>query len=125
MITVVADQPRKLVKVHMEGFLTAEDVADFSRREQAAVQAMGLASGEFLLPINTDGNVIQTQEVMQAFEMLIHHPPLKAKRLAVVRSGVLTRMQSRRMTKLREDAAVFEHLEDAKAWLFETQAAAA
>lgn len=49
MIRVTADASRKLVIAHMSGFLSVEEVEQFSREKDAAVEAMGLRSDEYLL----------------------------------------------------------------------------
>lgn len=119
MITVTAEPQHRRVRARMGGMLTVADVEAFSREEQAAARAMGAGSGEFDLLIETVGNHIQTQEVMQAFGALLHNSPLKARRIATVRDGVLTRMQSRRMMKERSGAEVFGSVAEAEAWLAE------
>lgn len=101
MIVVRAEPRLKRVHVRMGGMLTVQEVALFSREEQDAVRAMGLGSGEFDLLIETEGNLVQTQEVMNALGRLMLDSPLKARRIATVRAGVLTRMQSRRLSRVR------------------------
>ena len=117
MITVTAEPARHLIRAVMGGMLTLDEVDDFSVREQAAVRRMGLASGAFDLLIETIGNMVQTQDVMNAFQQLIMASEFKARRIAVVRSGALVTMQSRRMTLLRPDVAVFEEVAAAEEWL--------
>lgn len=119
MIIVTAEARLKRVYVRMGGMLTIAEVAAFSDDEQKAVRGMGLHSGEFDLLIETEGNVVQTQEVMDALGRLMLDSPLKARRIATVRAGVLTRMQSRRISKLRSYAEVFETIADAENWLAE------
>lgn len=118
MITVTTEPARKLVRARMVGLLTVEEVHAFSREEQAAVKAMGLGSGEFLLLVETGGHAVQTQEVMAAFRDLMLHSPLKAKRIATVRAGALSRLQQRRVNETRADTEVFGTVEEAEAWLF-------
>jgi hypothetical protein len=118
MITVTTDPAHKLVLAAMSGFLTPDDVVAFGREEQAAVEAMGLKSGEFYLLIDTSGTVIQPQDVVAAFQELALHAPLKARRIAVVRKSALTRMQTQRILQVRDNAAIFETLDEAKDWLF-------
>ena len=120
MIRVTTEPQRQLVRAVMGGMLTIEEVDAFSREEQAAVRQMGLQSGGFDLIVETIGNDVQTQEVVNAFQGLIMGSEFKARRIAIVRSGVLVRMQSRRMALLRPDCAVFEHVDDANDWLTET-----
>ncbi len=56
---------------------------------------------------------------MEAFAALIVHSPVKARKIAVVREGALTRMQSRRIGQQRSSYEVFEKIEDVNAWLLE------
>ncbi|QIG80138.1 hypothetical protein [Stakelama tenebrarum] len=98
--------------------LTLEEVAEFSRQEQAAVEAMGLRSGEFLLLVDTSEAVIQTQEVVAALTDLVAHSKHKAARIAVARYNSLSRMQTRRILAVRDNAMVFDQIADAEAWLF-------
>lgn len=118
MIDVSSDPARKLVRTVMGGLLTVADVERFSREEQEAVRAMGLASGEFFLLVETRGNEVQSQEVVTAFQRLMLHSALKAKRIATVRAGALSTLQTRRIAAVRQSAQVFETVEDAQAWLF-------
>ena len=118
MIDVTFDSERKLVRAVMGGLLTIADVERFSREEQEAVRAMGLASGEFFLLVETRGNVVQSKEVVLAFQNLMLHSALKAKRIATVRAGALTTLQTRRIASVTKSAEVFETLKDAEAWLF-------
>jgi hypothetical protein len=102
----------------MSGFLGIEEVVEFSRQEQAAVEQMGCGSGEFLLMVHTGDAVIQSQEVVAKLTDLVLNSPLKAKRIAVVRGGSLTRMQTSRILMVRENAAMFLGADEAEAWLF-------
>jgi hypothetical protein len=117
MFTVFADPSRKLVRAHLSGFLSAREVQEFSRVEQGAVRGMGLGDGEYLLLVDTSGCVIQPQEVVSAFQQLVENSPLKARRIAIVRHSVLSRMQTERIIRFRENAAVFDSTEEAEAWL--------
>ncbi|MBA2933617.1 hypothetical protein HZF05_05850 [Sphingomonas sp. CGMCC 1.13654] len=94
------------------------EVAEFSRLEQQTVVEAGLGSGEFLLLIDTEGAVIQSQEVVSAFMGIVANSALKARRIAVVRGGSLTRMQTQRILMIREGTAMFQTLAAAEQWLF-------
>lgn len=118
MITVSADPARKAVIAHMSGFLTTEDVESFARKEQEAVESMGLGSGQFYLLIDTSEAIIQPQDVVAAFQHLVQNAVYKAARIAVARHGSLTKMQTERILRVRGDAAVFETLAEAEEWLF-------
>ena len=117
MISVEAEPIHKLVRARMSGLLTLAEVQAFGEAEQAAARAMGLRSGEFLLLLDTAGDTVQTQEVMLAFRDLMTSSPLKARRIAVVRAGALTGIQSRRFANIRSSYQVFSNVRDAEAWL--------
>lgn len=118
MFRVTFDTRRKLVRAVMAGLLTVDDVERFSIDEQDAVRAMGVGSGDFLLLIEARGNVVQSQKVVDAFQKLMLNSPLKARRIATVRTGALPTLQTRRIATVRDSARVFETVEDAESWLF-------
>ncbi|MFZ2996133.1 hypothetical protein [Sphingobium sp.] len=118
MIKVTADPARKLVIARMSGFLSVEEVEQFSRDKDAAVESMGLRSEDYLLLIDTAEAIIQPQEIVAAFQHLVTSARYKAGRIAVARKSSLTRMQTSRILSLRDDAAVFETISEAEAWLF-------
>jgi hypothetical protein len=117
MFRIELDAPNALVRATMWGFMDVAEVAEFSRQEQKAVMDMGYGSGEFLLLINTEGAVIQSQEVVTAFMDIVANSPLKAKRIAVVRGSSLTRMQTQRILMIRDNAAIFAEASEAEDWL--------
>ena len=117
-IIVETDPGRKLVRATMSGLLSLAEVKILGEEEQKAVRSMGLASGEFFLLVDAIGETVQTQEVAIAFGELISNSALKARRIAIVRSGVLASMQSRRIAAARPNHEVFGNVADAKAWLF-------
>lgn len=119
MIVVTTEPERKLVRVVMSGLLTVAEVERFSRDEQAAVRAMGLRTGEFLLLVDTIGTQVHTREVTEAFQSLMLDSPLKARRIALVRMGTLAAMQSRRISTVRSYSEVFATAAEAEEWLFE------
>ncbi len=119
MIKVTSDRSRKLVIAEMSGFLDAADVDRFNADKEAAVTAMGLGSGDYVILINTEGCVIQSQEVVAAFTRVVLDTRFKSKKLAVVRHDNLTRLQTRRILSVRDDAEIFASVEEAEAWLFD------
>lgn len=118
MIVVTSDKARALVNAHMSGFLDPNEVESFNADKEAAVEAMGLRSGEFYLMVDTTDCIIQSQEVVAAFIGAVLNTRYKSKRLAVVRHDNLTRMQTRRILSVRDSAAMFESAKDAEEWLF-------
>jgi hypothetical protein len=109
----------KLIRAEMSGLLTVDEVRSFGAEEQSAVRRMGLRSGEFDLLVLTEGATVQTQPVMDAFRDLMVHSPLKARKIATVRTSPLARMQSRRIGTVRGNSEVFDNITDAYLWLAE------
>ncbi len=117
MIVVTAEPAHRRIRARMGGMLTLAEVQAFSVEEQQLVRSMGLKSGEFDLLVETIGNLVQTQEVIEALGRLMLDSPLKARRIATVRTGALTRMQTRRLATLRSNTEVFETSAEAEEWL--------
>ena len=117
MIQVSVEPWRKLVRAKMAGLLTIEEVQDFATQYRAAATGMGLGPDEFSLLVETEGNTVQRQEVMSVFQALLTRPQLRARRIAIVRKGVLGRMQARRLSQQRSDTEVFDNMADAEVWL--------
>lgn len=118
MIRITSDKSRKLVIADMSGFLDPADVQRFGEEKDAAVAAMGLGSGEYHMLVNTEGCVIQSQEVVAAFIRVVLESPFQARRLAVVRHDNLTRMQTRRILNVHGNADLFGSIAEAEEWLF-------
>lgn len=114
---VTTDPTRNLIIAHIRHMLTVAEVEAFFEREQAAVRRMGLKSGEFDLLVITQGYLVQTQEVMDAFASLIINAPLKSRKMATVRDGALPAIQSRRIAKLHSSGGFFTDRAEAEAWL--------
>lgn len=119
MINITSDKSRSLVIAQMTGFLDPTDVQRFSDDKDAAVTAMGLGSGEYYLLVNTEGCVIQSQEVVATFMRVILQSPFRSRRLAVVRHDNLTRLQTRRILSVRDEADIFASVTEAEQWLFD------
>ncbi len=105
--------------MRMRGLLTVADVEQFARDRDAAVRSIGLSSGKYLLLIETEGDQVQTQEVVGAFQLLMREGNMHARRIATVRHGALSSLQSRRIAQARGGSAVFSNLEEAEKWLFD------
>ena len=123
MFSISIEPARSLVRVGLWGFMTIDEVAEFSRQEQRATAELGGRPGTHLLLIDTSGAVIQSQEVVAALRELVTTVPRKARRVAVVRGNSLTRMQAERILCIRDETAIFSTLDEAEAWLFATRGA--
>lgn len=118
MFTIDTDASRDLIRAKMWGFLDVAHVDEFFVQEQRAARNLGCGSGRFLVLLDTVDAVIQSQQVVAAFMQHIMTVPLKARRVAVVRSNTLARMQTQRILQVRDQAGIFATLAEAESWLF-------
>ena len=100
--------------------MDAAEVAEFPRQEQQAVIDMGLQSGGFLLLVNTEGTVIQSQEVVSAFTDIATHSPLKAKKYCGGSRQFVDENADAAHSNDTRQTAIFAGLSEAEQWLFAT-----
>ena len=117
MFTFEINIASRLIRSRIEGFLTVEDVIEWSRQEQAAVMKIGCGSGEFLLFLDTSGCQIQSQAVVSLFQHIIATSCYKAQRIAIMRGNSLTRMQTDRIVSGYAYIAHFDTVSAAEDWL--------
>jgi transposase len=117
MFEITTEPHRKLVRLKLNAMLTRAQVLELYRQEHTAIVAMGCALGDHLCIVDLTACPLQLQEVAQAFQSEIGSSA-KAKRLAMFTGNALARMQARRIARERDDVAIFEHREEAEAWLF-------
>ena len=116
MFTISTELHRQLVLVKVTGMLTLEQVADFYRAEHEAIRGMGCPLGQQIAIVDVSECPLQLQQIVEAFQKSMESPA-RAKRLAMVTGGSLSRTQARRILK-RDNAALFETVAEAEAWLF-------
>ncbi|CAN5293649.1 hypothetical protein BH11PSE5_BH11PSE5_30160 [soil metagenome] len=117
MFEVSNDLRQRLITVRLSGFLTLPEVDDFFAEEQRQAQASGYRSNDFLLLVEAEGSVIQSQDIVTSIIEHIARAPLRARRVAVVREGTMTKLQTQRMLANRENASIFGERSDALNWL--------
>ncbi|MEO9131930.1 MAG: STAS/SEC14 domain-containing protein [Sphingomonas sp.] len=117
MFTIATDEARTLMTVTMSGFLKPEDATSCAAQVQTAAAAMGWRTGEFLLLVDSLAGSVQSQSVIEAFQAGIAASSLRARKIAVVSTSSLARMQTKRVVTGKV-AGLFENKADAEEWLF-------
>jgi hypothetical protein len=117
MITVTADKTRKLITLTMTGFTTPEEATSGSAQVQITAATNGWRTGEFFLIVDQLEGLVQSQSAMEAFQAGIAAASLRARKIAVLSTSSLARLQSKRIAG-GEVAAMFENRSDAEEWLF-------
>jgi hypothetical protein len=114
--TAVADPHHDLVRLTLAGFFTVADVARFDAALYEAFSRMRCGPNAHLTVCDASGMKIQTQDVVAAFAAVMANPSHRSRRLAIVTSASLARMQARRLTK-RAEVGYFSDMAEAEAWL--------
>ena len=117
MFAIEIDPECKLITIRLSGLLTVEEVERLLHQEQSAVVALGYRSGEYLLLVDASGCVIQSQEVIAAFQAAVAATRLSAARVAVVCGPSLTLLQTQRILLVRENTRIDATEVEARAWL--------
>lgn len=115
----VTIEPRlRLLRVTLGGFFSLADVAALEFAKRAGLVRLGCSQNEHFTLIDVTACKLQPQDTVRAFQKAIADPRYMARRIAFVTGSSLARMQVRRMLT-RDDAAIFDSVDAAEAWLFE------
>lgn len=113
---ITVDAPRKLVRLQLIGFWTAEMAAAFAAEQQAAVRRICSRPNQHLVLADLREFNLQSQVVVDICRDLIAHASLPSKRLAIVGGEGLARIQIKRIL-VRDRMEVFASPTEAEAWL--------
>jgi hypothetical protein len=116
MYTIDSDPPHRLLRLVLSGFWTEEEARAFARDQQAAVRRLGPPFGTHLTLADLRSFALQTHEVSEVIRQLVINAAATSKRIAMVGGEGLARMQFKRITA-RDDARMFDTVEEAEAWL--------
>lgn len=116
MYKITLDPQRRLLTIKASGFATVEEVTLFYREVAALVAKQGWAAGEYVSIFHVLDEIVQRQEVADAFAVATRNVVTPARKNAVVRTGALASLQGRRI--IDERTAIFATIREAEAWLF-------
>lgn len=118
MYAIFVDHSMRIIRAHLSGFFTEDDVMNFARDEQMAAESLRFTDGGFGLLVETSGGVLQSQTVAASFQRLFIELPIKARKLAIVSESALFKMQLRRIAD-GQRTCVFDDTEAALVWMLE------
>lgn len=118
MYVIKVEPDHKLMRLTMSGFFSVAEAQSLERDMQNATNDAGYREGGHLLLVDVSECVLQAQEVVAAFQMLLANRPQKARRIAVMTGGALARMQAKRVLE-RETMRIFDDCGEAEKWLAE------
>ena len=113
MFKIIPNRQRMSIKVETSGLGTIEEVVLFRRELEDVLAALGWRTNEYVFLMHTLDQVIQTQ----AFSNSLQTFPVPARRIAIVKSGALASLQSRRILD-GSRSALFATLAEAEEWLY-------
>lgn len=118
--SVEVDPGRKLIVLTMSGVISPEDAAWMAEEVRAGVRSLGSAVGQHVtlydfsdVPVAPQATVEQLCETFR--NDAIRH--LWARKLAIVTTTALGRMQVARVKEVRPDIEIFQDRAAALAWL--------
>lgn len=117
---VEVDPELKLVTLTMSGIVSPEDGAWIAEEFRAAIRTLGDAVGDHLSLYDfTDVPVVPVATVEQLCATLANPAvrQLWARKLAIVTSTALGRLQAQRVQEVRPDIGLFDTREAALEWL--------
>lgn len=125
MYTIAVDERRRLVEVTISGFWTTEIFGSYARDLQAAVATLPPGGDGHVTLADVSDAAIQPQHVIDAWQSFINRAAHPSRRIALVTSSALPRLQAKRISGSNPFVQVFDTRDAAERWLFDEGRAAA
>jgi hypothetical protein len=114
---IAADPLLGLIQIDMSGFFLEADIRAFEEARNEAHSQLRCGPNEHLTLVDIRSMQIQSQEAVAAFKLILDNPIYKSKRIAIVVSHTLARMQIQRAAADRDVMYFAEDLFVARKWL--------
>lgn len=114
---IAADPLLGLIQIDMSGFFLEADIRAFEEARNEAHSQLRCGPNEHLTLVDIRSMQIQSQEAVTAFKRILDNPAYKSKRIAIVVSHTLARMQIQRAAVDRDVMYFSEDLLVARKWL--------
>lgn len=117
---VTLDRSRKLVDLRMSGVVSTEDAAWIAEDFRRAVRELGDDVGDHLSLYDFSDVPVVPVATLEHLCATLTNPavrPLWARKLAIVTSTALGRLQAQRVKQVRPDIGLFDSREEALEWL--------
>lgn len=111
---------RKLLEIEYRGYWDAATLQRYDaelRRKLSALRSCGCAHGEHVTILDMRSFPVQSQEMLAGLGAMTINPVFRSRRVAVVLSSALGKMQAKRTAP---DYGMFDDREEAAAWLHGT-----
>lgn len=114
---IAADPLLDLIQIDMSGFFDEADIAAFELARNDAHRQLRCGPNEHLTLVDIRCMLIQSQESVVGFKRILENPIYRSKRIAIVVSRTLARMQIQRAAANRDVRYFSEDTSVAREWL--------
>lgn len=118
--SVTVDPAKKLVILTMTGVISPEDGAWMGEEVRSAVRSLGDDVGQHVTLYDFSGVPVVPQATLEQLRETFRNEAIKhlwARKLAIVTTTALGRMQAQRVKEVRGDLEIFGDRDAALAWL--------
>lgn len=120
MFKVQVDVARGLFETAISGFWSLGDVDAFGRAVAAAARQVADATRAAPVSVCDYREAgTQSREVAAALEELVRDPPVRSRRIAIIATKPLAKIQARRLVATRPEFRFFDTPEAGRAWVLE------
>lgn len=114
---IVAEPEFDLIRITMSGFFEPADIASFKAARDEAHQGLRSKPNQHLTLVDMTSLLIQSQETVEGFRQLLMNPAFASKRIAIVVSQTLARMQIERAAAGRDVSFFVDDVAAARSWI--------
>lgn len=114
---IIANPPLDLITITIGGFFTQPDIDAFEKARNDAHRELKCAPNQHLTLVDMREMLIQSQEAIAGFQRVLNNHATKSKRIAIVTSQTLARMQVERAAERRDVQFFSGDPTEAREWL--------
>ncbi len=115
--TITADPTLNLVTIIIGGFFAQPDIDAFEQARNVAHRELRCGPNQHLTLVDMREMLIQSQEAISGFQRVLNNHATKSKRIAIVTSQTLARMQVERAAERRDVQYFSGEPAKARKWL--------
>ena len=122
--SIAVVRERNMILVRLEGMLDVEELTAFASQYRSSLSALGDGVGRHAVLLDLTGSQVNPAKTIEAFISFLGDPRLeaeRARRVAMIASSALFRMQLERVAAVRPGIKVFSNEQSASDWLNETE----
>lgn len=114
---ITADPALNLVTINIGGFFAQPDIDAFEQERDVAHRKLRCGPNQHLTLVDMREMLIQSQDAIVGFQRVLNNPAKASKRIAIVVSQTLARMQVERAAERRDVKYFTSEPEEARKWL--------